>query len=260
VYEISRRDATVASRREISYTRLLIRKPLNKETPPGGGVSCDPSQTASIGHPHFPPHKTNQMALDRSLSSPHNESNGFHLAFPLSSLQNESNGSRSPTFLPTHFPPHITSQMASIWHPHFPPHQTNQMALDHSLSSPQNKSKWLSITQLSLHITSQMASIGHPHFPPHKTSPMALDYPTFSAQNKSNGIHLALDHSLSSPLTFLPTKQVKRHPFGILTFLRTYTHTTNGCHLTQVLPPSHLGEGGEMNLIENVGDGERERR
>jgi len=30
-------DATVASRREISYTRLLIREPLNKEPPPGGG-------------------------------------------------------------------------------------------------------------------------------------------------------------------------------------------------------------------------------
>ena len=38
--EISRGDATVASRREISYTRLLIREPLNKETPPVGGGSC----------------------------------------------------------------------------------------------------------------------------------------------------------------------------------------------------------------------------
>jgi len=37
VYEISRRDATVASGREISYTRLLIREPLYKKTPPGGG-------------------------------------------------------------------------------------------------------------------------------------------------------------------------------------------------------------------------------
>ena len=31
----------VASRHEISYTRLLIREQLNKETPPRGGVSCD---------------------------------------------------------------------------------------------------------------------------------------------------------------------------------------------------------------------------
>ena len=34
-------SVTVAFRREISYTRLLIREPLNKETPPGGGVSFD---------------------------------------------------------------------------------------------------------------------------------------------------------------------------------------------------------------------------
>jgi len=50
VQEISRRDATVASRREISYTRLLIREPLNKETPPGGGGSCD-QRVRAITHP-----------------------------------------------------------------------------------------------------------------------------------------------------------------------------------------------------------------
>jgi len=37
VYEVSRRDATVASRREISYTRLLIREHRKKKPPPGGG-------------------------------------------------------------------------------------------------------------------------------------------------------------------------------------------------------------------------------
>jgi len=36
--------AAVASRCEISYTRLLIREQLNKEPPPGGGAFCDQSQ------------------------------------------------------------------------------------------------------------------------------------------------------------------------------------------------------------------------
>ena len=35
---MTRRDATVASRREISYTRLLIRNIVNREPPRGGGV------------------------------------------------------------------------------------------------------------------------------------------------------------------------------------------------------------------------------
>ena len=34
-------DATVASRREIAYSRLLKRIPAKKKTPPGGGVSFD---------------------------------------------------------------------------------------------------------------------------------------------------------------------------------------------------------------------------
>jgi len=38
---LRRRDATVASRREISYTRLLIREHSKIKTFPGGGVSFD---------------------------------------------------------------------------------------------------------------------------------------------------------------------------------------------------------------------------